>query len=241
MNTKKKEIDVYSLKVDTVKKDIKNIHLGVYPPDGRVRVAAPNKTTDDSIRLLVSSKIPWIKKQRKKFEKQERQSKREYVSGESHYFLGNRYLLNVIETDSKPRIELKRKTRIDLYIQPHLKIEQRAKVFDEFYREELKKNIPQVLKKIQKKIMVEVSDIRIKKMKTKWGTCNPKAKRIWLNLELAKKPIHCLEYVLIHEIVHLTEKNHTDKFFYLMKSILPQWELYKAELNSGILGYSSWN
>jgi predicted metal-dependent hydrolase len=118
MNTKKTKTTIYDLEIDTVKKDIKNIHIGVYPPNGRVRVAAPLKTTDDALKLLVISKMPWIKKQQQKFAEQERQTKREYVSGESHYVMGNRYRLNVIETATKAKIEIKRKTRIECTSSP---------------------------------------------------------------------------------------------------------------------------
>jgi len=241
MSTKKNQIKIYNLEVNTVKKDIKNIHLGVYPPTGRVRVSAPLKIPDEAIKLLVISKIPWIKRQQSKFIKQERQTKREYVSGESHYFMGNRYLLNVLCTDSTPKIEIKRKTHIDLHIRPGSTAKKKEKLLNGFYRSELKKRIPILIKKWEKITGVHVNEFRIKKMKTKWGTCNPKYRRVWFNLELAKKPPHCLEYVLVHEMAHFIEKNHTDKFKRLMKSFMPQWQQHKEELNNSILGYSVWN
>jgi len=205
MNTKKTRTVICDLEIETVKKDIKNIHVGVYPPNGRVRVAAPLKTTDEAIKLLVISKMSWIKKQQLKFEGQERQTKREYVSGESHYFLGNRYRLNVIRTDAKPKIEIKSKTRIDMYVKPQASLEEKERLIDSFYRSELKKQIPKLLSKWQETTGLHIKEIKIKKMKTKWGTCNPKHQRIWLNLELGKKPLRCLEYVLVHEMTHLKE------------------------------------
>jgi predicted metal-dependent hydrolase len=226
--------------VQTVKKDIKNIHLGVYPPKGRVRIAAPTKTTDETLKVLIASKIPWINKQKAKFEKQERQTKREFVSGESHYFMGNRYLLNIVNTDASPRVEIKRKTRLDMYVNPGAAREKREKILDNFYRTELKKQIPILSTKWAKATKIHAKEFRIKKMKTKWGTCSQKYRRVWINLELAKKPHHCLEYIIVHEMTHLIEKNHTDEFRRLMDSFMPQWKQYKEELNRAPLSHSKW-
>jgi predicted metal-dependent hydrolase len=240
MNTEKTRTIICDLEIETVKKDIKNIHVGVYPPNGRIRVAAPLKTTDEAIKLLVISKMPWIKKQQLKFNGQERQTKREYVSGESHYFLGNRYRLSVHQTDSKPRIEIKRKTRIDMFVQPQTTSEKRERLMDNFYRSELKRQIPALVSKWQEITGLQIKEIKIKKMKTKWGTCNPKYQRVWLNLELAKKTLRCLEYVLVHEMTHLKEKHHNEQFELLLKSYMSQWGQSKQELNNGILGFSEW-
>jgi predicted metal-dependent hydrolase len=240
MNTKKRRNRIYDLEIETVKKDIKNIHIGVYPPNGRVRIAAPLKTTDEAIELLIISKMAWIKRQQLKFRQQERQTKREYVSGESHYFLGNRYRLDVLQTNSTPKIEIKRKAYINMYIKPETPLRKREKLMNDFYRSELKKQIPNLLQKWQKITGLQVNEVRIKKMKTKWGTCNPKCRRIWINLELAKKPRHCLEYVLVHEMAHFIEKSHNEKFQLLLKSYIHNWEQCKRELNDGILGYSKW-
>src|SRR3989344_9225940 len=127
---------ICNLEVQTVKKDIKNIHLGVYPPQGRIRVAAPSKTNDEAIRLFVISKIPWIRKQCSKFSKQQRQTKREYVAGESHYFLGKRYRLNIMHTNGKPKVEIKRKTHMEFYIRSETPIEKREEILNNFYRRE---------------------------------------------------------------------------------------------------------
>ncbi|MEX0932907.1 MAG: SprT family zinc-dependent metalloprotease [Candidatus Pacearchaeota archaeon] len=233
-------MQICGLQVQTVKKNIKNMHLGVYPPQGRIRVAAPKKMNDESIRLFIISKIPWIKKQKAKFERQKRQTKREFISGESHYFLGNRYRLNVIDTENKPRVEIKKKTHIDLYVKPNMSREQKEKMLESFYRAELKKQIPELIERWEKNSGVKVNEVIIKKMKTKWGTCNAEDKRIWLNLELAKNPLRCLEYVLLHEMIHFKEKNHTDKFFNLMDSHLPQWPQLRDELNNSVLGFFPW-
>lgn len=231
---------VSNLMVDTIKKDIKNMHLGVYPPDGRIRVAVPLKMTDEAIRLFVISKMHWIKKQQLKFSKQERQTQREYVGGESHYFFGRRYLLDVIHTTSRPKIEIRKKTHINLHIKPGTSMRQREKIFEEFYRLHMKEIIPILLEKWQEKMDVHVKEVKIKKMKTKWGTCNRKDRRIWLNLELAKKPLHCIDYVFVHELAHLIEKKHSKKFIQILESVLPNWQSEKEELNRTVLGYSSW-
>lgn len=238
MNTSQ-TMHVSNLTIEKVRKDIKNIHLGVYPPNGRIRVAVPLKTSDESTRLFVISKIPWLKKQQMRFSKQERQTPRKYVTGESHYFFGKRYTLNVIHTDKIQKLEIRKKTHIDLYIKSNTTIKQREKLFEKFYRSELTKIIPK-LEKWQNKVGANAKEVKIRKMKTKWGTCNNKDKRIWLNLELAKKPLHCIDYVFVHELVHLKERKHSDKFIQLLESAYPKWKQTKNELNQGILSHFEW-
>ena len=219
------------LLIDVVKKDIKNLHLGVYPPDGRVRIASPSKVSDESIRLFAISKLSWIKKQQAKFQAQSRQSPREYVSGESHYYKGDRYLLNVIYHQAAPKVVIRNKTYIDLYVREGSSQQQREKVLIEWYRQQLKAELPDLIAQWQQIIGVSINDWGVKKMRTKWGTCNIQAKRIWLNLELIKKPQHCLEYVIVHELVHLLERNHGDLFKAYMNKFMPNWVFYKEELN----------
>lgn len=240
MNTKSSILQIQDLDVETIKKNIKNIHLGVYPPNGRVRVAAPTNTSDDTIELLVLEKMSWIKKQQNKFIKQERQTKREYVSGESHYYLGKRYLLNVKETKDKPRIEIKRAKHIDLYIKEGSTIEQRKHLMQEWYRQQLKKVIPRYIQKWQDKTGITINEWRVKQMKTKWGSCNRDAKRIWLNLELGKKPRECLEYIILHEMVHLLERNHNDQFIEYMNQFMPNWKFLKEKLNQFPISHGNW-
>jgi predicted metal-dependent hydrolase len=235
-----KTITLQKLKISTTRKDIKNIHLGVYPPDGKIRASIPLKTSDETLRLFLISKTSWIKKQQEKFLQQQRQSKREYVSGESHYLFGNRYRLNVIDTNESPKIKIHKKTHLNLYVKSNTSLQQKEKLFERFYRLELEKIIPKLLKKWGKKVGVDVNQVKIRKMKTKWGTCNAKKKQILLNLEMAKKPLHCLEYVFVHELVHMIERNHTDKFIELVESAYPKWKKSKQELNQGILSYSVW-
>ena len=225
------QITVGEFVIDVVRKDIKNLHLAVYPPNGRIRIATPLSINDEAVRLFAISKLPWIKKHQASFDSQDRQSAREYVSGESHYFNGNRYLLNVVYHNSAPRVDIRNKTYIDLYVRDGYSLAQRRKVMVEWYRSELKKHIPDLISKWEKIIKVQLNDWGVKQMKTKWGTCNISAKRIWLNLELAKKPLYCLEFIIVHEMVHLLERLHNDQFIGYMDKFIPNWRFNKDELN----------
>lgn len=224
------QITVSNITIDVVRKDIKNLHLGVYPPTGRVRIAAPLKVTNEAVRLFAVSKIAWIKRHQSGFEKQERQALREYVTGESHYFKGKRYLLNVITDTGASKVHVRHKY-IDLYVKEHHTTKQRAAVLNKFYRNYLKEVVPGIIAKAEKAMGVKLYEYSIKQMKTKWGTCNIEEKRIWLNLELAKKNIESLEYIIIHEMVHLLERHHNEKFVAYMDKFMPQWRFYKEELN----------
>jgi predicted metal-dependent hydrolase len=223
---------VNDIEIELIKKDIKNLHLSVHPPNGRVRISAPKKMDDEAIRIFVISKLSWIKKQRSKFEKQERQPERDFVSGESHYFLGERYLLNVIYTDKRRQgVNIRNKTYIDLYVREGSTKKQRQNIMKEWYRRELKALIPPLIEKWEPIIGVKVESWGVKLMKTKWGSCNTTAKRIWVNLELAKKNPACLEYIVVHEMVHLLERLHNERFISYMDKFLPNWRSVKIELN----------
>ena len=186
------------------------------------------------------SKLAWIRKNQRNFTSQERQSLREYVERESHYFKGKRYLLRIIEGNNTPTIDLKTKTYLDLYVKPNTSVKQRESIITEWYREELKSLIPEIIEKWEKIIGVKINEWQVKQMKTKWGSCNIEAKRIWLNLELAKKPVHCLEYIIVHELIHLIERHHNDNFLALMNKYLPQWKSYKLELNRLPVSHRDW-
>jgi predicted metal-dependent hydrolase len=229
------QITVADLVIDVVRKPIKNLHLGVYPPDGRVRIAAPQGVNDEVIRLFAVSKLAWIKKQRLKFAGQERQSPREVVAGESHYYWGDRYRLDVIYQPGPPKVVVRNKSYLDLYVRPGSDRTQRQRVLTEWYRRQLKAQIPPLLAKWQPILGVEAAAWGVKQMKTRWGTCNIQARRIWLNLELVKKPPHCLEYIIVHELVHLHERRHNDRFHALMDRFLPPWRSYREELNQLVL------
>jgi len=235
------KITVNNIIVDVVRKDIKNLHLAVYPPIGRVRIAAPLKSNDDAIRLFVISKLSWIKKHKIKFEAQERQTAREYVTGESHYYQGKRYLLNVTHRDGESKVIIRNKTSIDLSASVDSTLEQRHRIMTEWYRVQLKEQMTPIIDKWEKIIGVSAVDYNIRRMKTKWGSCNVNAKRILLNLELIKKPKHCMEYIIVHELVHLLERRHNDRFVSYMDKFMPQWRNYRDELNCFVLNHAHWN
>ena len=240
MNTERAEIRVSGVSVQIVRKAIKNLHLGVYPPNGRVRVAAPLALSDDAVRLAVVSRLGWIKRQKAKFSEQERQSVREFVSGESHYYQGKRYRLRVIYGPGPTGVFPKNKTTLTLYVPEGSDAAQRGRVVSAWYRSGLKKQIPALIHKWETIIGVKVANWGVKRMKTKWGACSFEARRIWLNLELAKKPVQCLEYIIVHEMVHLLERHHNDRFTALMDKFMPQWRLYRSELNRAPLGHETW-
>lgn len=231
-------IMIGDLEINVIKKKIKNLHLSVHPPDGRVRIAAPETMNDEAIKIFAISKLSWIKKQRGKFQAQERQSEREFVSGESHYYQGHRYLLKVIPTNKKQRVEIDGHKNINLYVREGATRERREKVMTEWYRKQLKSQIPPYIEKWEKRMGVKVDSWGVKLMKTRWGTCNPKARRIWVNLELAKKSPQCLEYIIVHEMVHLLERLHNDKFIAYMDRFLPNWRSVKQELNGLIFEHA---
>lgn len=234
------QIEVSNFSIDVIRKSIKNMHLSVYPPTGRVRIAAPLNVDDEAVKLFAISKLSWIKKNQRKFEMQDRQMPRIFEQRESHYFEGKRYLLRVTEQNAPPRVEIKTKTYIDLFIRPNATVEQRQNCINEWYRKQLKNQIPQLIEKWEPIIGVSVSDWGVKQMKTKWGTCNIEQKRIWINLELAKKPYNCLEYIIVHEMIHLIERHHNDNFLAHLDKNLPKWKLYKDELNRLPVSHGEW-
>ena len=182
--------------MEVVRKDIKNLHLGVYPPNGRVRVAAPLRLDDNAVRVAVISRLGWIRRQQAEFEQQGRQSQRELVTGESHYFEGRRYRLDVNEFDGRPAVRLINNTTMMIRVRPGSDRDARETVLNRWYRGQLRGRLPALLEKWESKIGVRVAEARIKKMKTLWGSCNQDARRIWLNLELVKKQASCLEYIV---------------------------------------------
>ena len=232
-------IKLNDIEIEVEQKDIKNIHLSIYPPHGAVRIAAPNRMNLDTIRVFAISKLSWIKKERTAFQNQQREMPREYLTRESHYFLGKRYLLKVIEVDEKPKVTLKF-DEIELYIRPNTTTEKRKAILNEWYRIELKKRVPALIEKWETKIGVQSNEFGIKKMKTKWGTCNTEAKRIWLNLELARKPLICLEYIIVHELIHLIERSHNQRFVSLMDEFMPLWRSHRELLNALPFSHVDW-
>lgn len=211
----------------------------MYPPKGRVRVSAPESMEMDTIRVFVISKLGWIKKQQNKICSQEREASREFLDRESHYFFGKRYLLKVTEQEAPALVQLNHDT-LELSIRPDTLLVKRQAILYEWYRTQMKLLLPDIIKKYEKLMCVEVSEFGVKRMKTKWGTCNPAAKRIWLNLELAKKPIECIEYIVVHEMAHLLERTHNDRFVMLMDKFMPKWRFHRDELNKLPVSHIDW-
>jgi hypothetical protein len=240
MSTEQHKITVSGLRVEIVKKNIKNLHLGVYPPAGRVRVAAPLRVSNEAVRLAVIGKLGWIKRQQARFERQPRQSEREMVSGESHYFSGQRYRLRVCAGIGPAKVVIRNNSIIELHVRLGASVETRQRVMMNWYRQHLKDAIPPLLEKWRKRLDVDVSAFGIKRMKTKWGTCTVDARRIWINLELAKKSADSLEYVVMHELVHLLAKHHDDRFVAIMDKHLPRWRVLREELNCLPLAHEAW-
>jgi predicted metal-dependent hydrolase len=234
------QIQVSGIPVDIIRKDIKNLHLSVMPPSGRVRVSAPKHLNDDRVRAAIVTKLDWIRKRQRIMEAQPRETQRDMVEGESHYFMGQRYRLEVIERSGKHEVILKNAAKIQLFVSPGTTSINRRILLNEWYRGQLKSRIPELLKKWELIVDKSVSDWGVKKMKTKWGSCNISHQRLWLNLELAKKPSECLEYVLVHELVHLHERYHNDNFKRLMDKFLPNWRIARSMLNKGPLGHEDW-
>ena len=228
-----------SITVDVVQKDIKNVHLSVYPPTGKVRIAAPLRMSTETIRVFAVSKLGWIKQQQRRILQQERETPREYVQRESHYLWGKRYLLKVVEQDAPPQVEL-RHNKIVLSVRPTTGAERRQQILDEWYRRQLRTAAWLLITKWQPIIGVKVDRLFIQHMKTKWGSCSRVAANIRLNTELAKKPQECLEYLVAHELAHLIEPTHNSRFIDLMDRLMPNWRFYRQQLNRLPLRHEDW-
>jgi predicted metal-dependent hydrolase len=226
--------------VDVVLKDIKNVHLSVYPPAGRVRISAPKRMSLDTIRVFAISKLDWIKQQQAKLRGQERETPREYLDRESHYVWGKRYLLMVTESDAPPAIELKHR-RMILRVRPGTDQEKKEALVEEWYREQLKEAVPPLLERWEPLLGVKANRWFVQRMKTKWGSCNHRSGTIRLNTELAKKPPECLEYIVVHELVHLLEPTHNARFLALMDRFMPKWQFHREELNRLPLRRERWS
>jgi predicted metal-dependent hydrolase len=240
MSTETLEIRVSGLPVQVARKPIKNLHLGVYPPHGRVRVAVPLRVGDDAVRLAVIGRLGWIKKQRARFAAQPRQTEREMVSGESHYYLGRRYRLRVVERDGPGRILARNGCTLELQVRGGAGSSERRRMLLAWYRQRLRELLPALVAKWEAILGVRATDVRIKAMKTKWGACTVEARRIWLNLELVKKPPECLEYLVAHELAHLIERHHDERFVSVMDRHMPRWRQHRKALNEAPLGHADW-
>ena len=233
------EIQLGDIAIDVVLKDIKNVHLSVYPPHGRVRIAAPLRTSLDILRIFAITRLDWIKRQQAELQAQERETPREYLERESHYVWGKRCLLAVWEFEGPPFIELAH-DRLLLRERPGTSEEKRQRLVEEWYREQMKAAIPPLLERWEPRIGVSTRRFFVQRMKTRWGSCNTTACTIRLNSELAKKPPECLEYILVHELIHLLEPTHNARFIGLMDRFMPSWQLRRQALNRLPVREESW-
>ncbi|MFA6200683.1 MAG: SprT family zinc-dependent metalloprotease [Bacteroidales bacterium] len=228
-------LTINDIEIEIERKNIKNIHLRIYPPDARVHISAPKRMALDTIRLFVISKMIWINKKVELVKSREFQSVKEYISGENHYYKGNIYILNVIYKNSTPKVEINESGFINLYVREGSSTKKKEAVLREWYRKELKEEIEPIVKKWEKVLGVEVNDWDVKKLKTIWGSCNTRTHHILFNLELIKKPAYCIEYVVLHELTHLIVRLHNAKFHSIVETRIPNWKEIKTELNNFIL------
>ncbi|MDC0936116.1 SprT family zinc-dependent metalloprotease [Pirellulales bacterium] len=225
--------------VDVVLKDIKNVHLSVHPPTGRVRIAAPERMDMEAIRLFAISKLGWIKTQQRKLNEQERETQREFLERESHYVWGRRYLLWVTEADQPPDVVL-RHNRMELTVRPGADGSKRNQIVEEWYRQQVKERATGLIARWAPKIGVELNGFYVRRMKTRWGSCNSQARTIRLNTDLAKKPPECLEYIVVHELIHILEPTHNERFQAHMKSFMPDWDHRRQVLNRLPVRHEEW-
>ena len=228
-------VHIGDLQVEVVRKNIRSLRLTVYAPDGRIRVAVPTRTSDKAIQDFVAARRTWINKHQEKFKSQKPAAELLYVSGETHYYQGVGYLLQLHAFDGAPHVICRESLILDLYVREGSTQQQREKVLQAWYRGQLKAQLPEMVAQWQKVVGVQANEWGVKLMKTRWGTCNIRAKRIWLNLELIKRPTLCLEYVVVHELVHLHERLHNARFWSLMDQYMPAWRTYREQLKKTAL------
>lgn len=232
-------LTVRGIEVDVIYKDIRNLHIGVYPPLGRVRVAAPQRLDDEQVRLAVIQRLPWIRRQRDQLQRTDRQSQREMVTGESHYVWGVRRRLKVIERPGRAHFELDGE-RLLLYVPEGVDPERRRQLLDRWHRGLLRAEIPNLIERWEPRLNVSVPRWSLRRMKTKWGSCNRETGHVWFNVELATKHPHCLEYIAVHEMVHLLERGHGERFTKLMDGLMADWRARRDGLNDAPLAHEEW-
>lgn len=226
----KYQITVENLVIEVVRKRIKHVNFTVHPPDGTVRVSAPVQLSDEAVHQAVLSKLPWIRRHQARISQQSWPPVLEYVSGENHDYLGQHYRLNVIDHPGHPKVELGTNHKLNLFVPAGCESTEREHVMLAWYRRQLKTLIPPIIERWEPVVGKKVTRWGIKRMKTRWGSCNVKARRIWLNLELAKLPPECLEYVVLHEMVHMLERLHNDRFYGYLDTFMPGWRQIRAML-----------
>ncbi|MDP3972509.1 MAG: SprT family zinc-dependent metalloprotease [Candidatus Nanopelagicales bacterium] len=239
MSTASTELSVRGIDVSVAYKDVKNLNISVYPPLGRVRVSAPRHVGEDVVRLAVVQRLGWIKKQQDRIRSADRQSPRGLITGESHYVWGVRLRLEVVERPGRAQVETDA-DRLILYVPPGMGADGRETVLQNWQRQQLRAAIPPLLAEWEPIVGRSVNQWGIRRMKTRWGSCNPTAARIWLSLELARRHPHCLEYVAVHELTHLLERGHGERFKRLMDGFLPDWRARRRQLNAAPLADENW-
>lgn len=228
-------IAISDLSAEIEWKAIKNVHLTIYPPDARIHVSAPLSMTEDAVRLFLITKLPWIRLRVSQILDQNRQTPREYVSGENHYYKGQRYRLKVVYGDLPARVEVQGNEYLVLHVRENSLLERRAEILKEWYRMELKALLPALIAKWEGLLGVQVNKWEIKQMKTLWGSCNHRTRNVIFNLELIKKPLHCIEYIVVHELLHIRVRLHNEEFTTLLNRHFPNWKQLKEELNEFIV------
>lgn len=241
MNSQDEELDISTLKVEVRKRDVKSLRIGVFPPTGRVRVTAPLNYDKTLIESVVLKKMSWIRRQQESLKRQERQSPREAVSGESYFYKGKKYKLYVVDGSSRGVLTIKNSSRMELSITESASETTRLNVINNFYKKALEEELIQIVPLLSKKIGVKVEQVSIRKMKNWWGSCDKKNQKITLNIELIKKNPACLNYIVVHELIHLIEPNHNQRFKELMDEHLPNWRYFRDLLNSAPLAYAHWD
>ena len=228
-------IEVANISVEVEWKNIKNVHLTIYPPNARVHVSAPIGMTEEAVRLFLVTKIPWISQRISQILNQSRQTPREYVSGENHYFKGHRYRLKVLYHNAPAKVEIQGNEYIKLYVREGVTEERRAEVLREWYRSELKLILHTLITQWEKTLEVTVNKWEVKQMKTLWGSCNHHTRNIIFNLELIKKPVRCIEYIVVHELLHIKVRLHNEEYTALLTQYFPNWKQLKEELNEFVV------
>ena len=232
--------EIGEVRVDVVRKDIKHLHLSVLPPSGAVRIAAPERMSLDAVRVFAIGKLAWIRRQQQKLRDQERETPREYLDRETHYVWGQRYLLHLLEVDQPPSVELSHH-RLVLRVRPGTDAARREELLEGWYRDELRAAAQPLIDKWQRIMAVEVQRLFVRRMKTKWGSCNPDKATIRLNTALARKPRECLEYIIVHEMAHLTEHTHNERFVAMLDQLMPKWQYHRDVLNRLPVQHETWN
>lgn len=227
------------IQIDVIRKDIKNVHLSVLPPDGKVRLSAPKRMRDETLRAYTLTRLPWIRQQQRKLAGQPRETRRDYLPRESHYVWGERCLLKIVEADAPLSVSRKHK-KLVLQVRPGTDRDRRAELLAAWYRTQIRERVDAVLPEWERRLKVRMNVLFVQHMRTKWGSCNPTKRNVRLNTELAKKPPECLEYILVHELIHMIEPTHNERFVRLISKHMPDWRSRRDLLNALPVAHEDW-